>query len=46
MLTRQCEGASWSRAEAVAANLEKGEWFLRELARYLGMPQATLHRSL
>jgi DNA invertase Pin-like site-specific DNA recombinase/uncharacterized protein YndB with AHSA1/START domain len=44
MLTRQCAGASRSRAEAVAANLEKGEWLLGELARYLGMPQATLHR--
>lgn len=44
MLTRQCAGASRSRAEAVAARLEKGEWLLGELARYLGMPPATLHR--
>jgi hypothetical protein len=44
MLTRQCEGASRSRAEELATHLEKGEWLLGELARFLGMPQATLHR--
>jgi hypothetical protein len=44
MLTRQGAGASRSRAEGVAAHLEKGEWVLGELARYLGMPPATLHR--
>jgi DNA invertase Pin-like site-specific DNA recombinase len=44
MLTRQCAGASRSRAEELAAQLEKGEWLLGELARYLGMPPATLHR--
>jgi DNA invertase Pin-like site-specific DNA recombinase/uncharacterized protein YndB with AHSA1/START domain len=44
MLTRECEGASQSRAEERAACLEKGEWLLGELARYLGMPQTTLHR--
>jgi DNA invertase Pin-like site-specific DNA recombinase/uncharacterized protein YndB with AHSA1/START domain len=44
LLTRQCEGASRGRAAGVAGHLEKGEWLLGELARYLGMPQATLHR--
>ena len=44
MLTRQCEGASRSRAAEVAAHLEEGEWLLGELARFLGMPPATLHR--
>jgi DNA invertase Pin-like site-specific DNA recombinase/uncharacterized protein YndB with AHSA1/START domain len=42
MLTRQCAGASRSRA--VAGALAKGEWLLGELARFLGMPAATLHR--
>jgi Recombinase/Resolvase, N terminal domain/Recombinase zinc beta ribbon domain len=44
MLTRQCEGASRSRAEEVAGCLEEGEWLLGDLARFLGMPQTTLHR--
>jgi DNA invertase Pin-like site-specific DNA recombinase len=44
MLTRQCEGASRSRAEELATHLAKGEWLLGELATYLGMPPATLHR--
>jgi DNA invertase Pin-like site-specific DNA recombinase len=44
LLSRQCQGASHRRAEEVAAQLEKGEWLLGELARFLGMPQVTLHR--
>ena len=28
----------------MAAEPKKGEWLLAELARYLGMPQTTLHR--
>jgi hypothetical protein len=44
MLSRMCEGASRGRAEQAAAHLEQGEWLLGELARFLGMPAATLHR--
>jgi hypothetical protein len=44
MLTRQCEGASRSRAEEAAGCLQEGEWLLGDLARFLGMPQTTLHR--
>jgi DNA invertase Pin-like site-specific DNA recombinase len=44
MLSRQCEAESRSRAEELAAHLEEGEWLLGELARYLGIAQATLHR--
>ncbi len=44
MLSRMCQGASRSRAEQAAADLEKGEWLLGELARFLGMPAVTLHR--
>jgi hypothetical protein len=44
MLARQCEGGPRAKEERVAAALKKGEWLLGELARYLGMPQTTLHR--
>jgi DNA invertase Pin-like site-specific DNA recombinase len=45
MLARRCEGGPRAnKEERVAAELKKGEWLLGELARYLGMPQTTLHR--
>src|SRR5262249_23552771 len=44
MLTRQCEGAWGSGAAEVAGELGEGEWLVGELARFLGMPAATLHR--
>jgi hypothetical protein len=44
MLLRRCEGGVRGKEERVAAQLNKGEWLLGELARYLGMPQTTLHR--
>ena len=44
MLARQCEGGPRAKEGRVAAEPKKGEWLLAELARYLGMPQTTLHR--
>lgn len=44
LLSRQCAGASRSKAEERAAQLVQGEWLLGELARFLGMPPVTLHR--
>jgi hypothetical protein len=43
LLTRQCAGPGGSRGESVSGALRAGEWLLGELARYLGMPAATLH---
>jgi DNA invertase Pin-like site-specific DNA recombinase len=43
-LTRFCQKDSSRQADKARQELEKGEWLLGELARHLGMPQATLHR--
>jgi hypothetical protein len=43
LLTRRCQGEGGQR-QAVANLLTAQEWLLGDLARYLGMPQATLHR--
>lgn len=40
LLARRCEGG----AGRGPAALSEGEWLLGRLAKYLGMPQATLHR--
>jgi DNA invertase Pin-like site-specific DNA recombinase len=43
-LTRFCQKGSSRQADRARQELEKGEWLLGDLARHLGMPQATLHR--
>jgi hypothetical protein len=43
LLARHYEKASAVQGGRVAGALRKGEWLLGELARHLGMPQATLH---
>jgi hypothetical protein len=42
-LARACEHAGQQRGEQVARAFRKGEWLLGDLARHLGIPQATLH---
>jgi DNA invertase Pin-like site-specific DNA recombinase len=42
-LARKYEKAGEAYGRRVAEALRKGEWLLGELARHLGMPQATLH---
>ena len=42
-LARACEHAGEQRGGPVAQALRKGEWLLGDLARHLGIPQATLH---
>jgi DNA invertase Pin-like site-specific DNA recombinase len=42
-LARMYEKAGKSYSHQVAAALKKGEWLLGDLARHLGMSQATLH---
>jgi DNA invertase Pin-like site-specific DNA recombinase len=44
LLSRRCADESRGRAEELASHVEKGEWLLGELARFLGMPTVTLHR--
>ncbi|MBY0231625.1 MAG: zinc ribbon domain-containing protein, partial [Gemmataceae bacterium] len=41
LMSRRYEGSMQERRKA---GLSGGEWLLGELARFLGMPQATLHR--
>src|SRR5262249_32062782 len=42
-LARKYARAGESHGPSVAQALKKGEWLLGELARHLGVPQATLH---
>lgn len=42
-LARKYEKAGEGHGPRVAKDLRKGEWLLGDLARHLGMPQATLH---
>ena len=43
LLARKYEKAGTSHARRIAGALRKGEWLLGDLARHLGMSQATLH---
>jgi len=43
LLARKYANAGQSHGERRAGSLRKGEWLLADLARQLGMPQATLH---
>jgi len=43
LLARKYEKAGTSHAQRLSQALRKGEWLLGDLARHLGMPQATLH---
>ena len=43
LLGRHYEKGGGRQGARVAGALRKGEWLLGELARHLGMPQATLH---
>lgn len=43
LLARKYAQAGQSHGQRLARSLRKGEWLLGDLARHLGMPQATLH---